>query len=116
MFWDPVWLASIRSTKLTLASLATLPNDVIHVYLGLLLWLGAETLRRSGRPAGSRWRGLLPVVALALALEIPDVLINVFVDGRLSPGENVKDLVLTSFLPFLLAAVTRQSRPVPASS
>ena len=90
--------------KVWLMAHTHLAQDALHVYVGLLVLVGACMLLR--RPLGSLLP-LLLVLAAALAGEALDMRIELAKAGQWNWRESVHDVLNTMFWPVLLALLAR---------
>lgn len=93
-----------QDLKLAMIGLTGLSRDALHVYIGLLVFLGVALLLR--RPLRS-WLPLAAVVIVALGAELLDLRNDLALHGRLRFGESTHDLVNTAFWPAVLMLLAR---------
>ena len=79
--------------------------DSLHVVVGLLLQLTVAGVFRSTLKS---WRPWLAVLALELANEANDLLVERWPDPGRQWGEGAKDVLLTMLLPTVLLLVARR--------
>ena len=100
-------MSPLQSAKLVLVGDLGLAKDALHIYVGLLVWLGAAALfRLSLRDP----RPLALVLLVAIAGEVWDQIDTVRAGGELAYARNWHDVWNTMFWPtalFLLARYTR---------
>lgn len=94
------WL--LFKTELTRAT--ALSRDALHVYLGLLVQLGAALILR--RKLGD-WLPWLAVLALAIGNEIADLWVDIWPEQALQAASAIHDLVNTMILPTAVLAFAR---------
>jgi hypothetical protein len=78
--------------------------DALHVILGVVIQLGAAALFRKSVDRLGPW---LVVLAVELANELNDLLVEVWPDPGMQYGEAVKDVVLTMLLPTIILVAAR---------
>jgi hypothetical protein len=100
-------MSPFQHAKLALVGFAGLPKDALHIYAGLIVFLGAAALFR--RPLSS-WLPLGAVLLAALAGELWDVIDTHNAREPIHWWRNWHDVWNTLFWPavlFLLARYTR---------
>lgn len=96
--------ADIQDLKITVMSLTGLSKDALHVYVGLIVFLGAALILR--RPAGSPLPWLAAFVA-ALLGEVVDARGDLTSLGYWRWLDSMRDVVNTIFWPTLLVLAAR---------
>jgi len=79
--------------------------DSLHVIGGVLLQFAAAMVMRTDVASGRPW---LLVLALELANEASDLLVEQWPDPAMQWGEGGKDVLLTMLLPTLILIVARR--------
>ncbi len=103
-------MSAFQSSKLWLVATLGLPKDALHIYVGLILFLGAAALFR--RPLRSPLP-ILVVILAALAGELWDIIDTRNAGQSIHWARNWHDVWNTSFWPlalYLLARFTRVLR------
>ncbi len=91
----------VREWKLLLLEILKMPNDAIHIYIGVIcFWLVS-------RKMSGLWRLLIPGLLISLILEVPDLGFNWIAYHSFAWRESFTDIVGTSLIPVLWVA----SRP-----
>jgi hypothetical protein len=79
--------------------------DALHVLAGVALQLGFAALLRTSL---SHWGPWLFVLALEVANEVSDLVVEQWPDPGMQWGESARDVVLTMLLPSILLLVARR--------
>ena len=100
-------LSAFQQGKLWLTSHSGLAKDALHVYIGLLILLGAARLFKG--KVGD-WRPLIVVVAFAVVGELWDIRDVYVIPGPLDLPANWHDIWNTIFWPGVLTLLARYTR------
>jgi len=100
-------MTAFQAWKTWLVTLTGLPKDALHIYVGLIVFLGAAALLR--RSPGD-WRPLAAALVVALAGETWDMADSWRAVEPLEWGRGWHDLWNTMFWPLVLHALARWSR------
>lgn len=100
-------MSAFQQTKLWLVGTLGLPKDALHIYVGLILFLGAAALFR--KPLRSPLP-ILVVILAALAGELWDVIDTRAAHRQILWARNWHDVWNTCFWPFALYLFARFTR------
>lgn len=100
-------MSSFQSAKVWLLQLLGLPKDALHIYVGLLIFLGVAALFRRSL---SSPLPMLAVLTAALAGEVWDVFDTWRAGQPIYWWRNWHDVWNTSFWPAILFLLTRYTR------
>ncbi len=90
--------------KLVAVDLSGLAKDALHVYVALIIYAASCVL--FGWKTW-QWRTLVPVLLVALANEVNDILFNLEIEKDAYIWSSVHDMVNTMVLPVMLLALSR---------
>ncbi|MCR2833664.1 hypothetical protein [Parerythrobacter lacustris] len=90
--------------KLVAVDLTGLAKDALHIYVALIVY--AASCIMFGWKTW-QWRTLVPVLLVALANEVNDILFNLEIEKNPYIWSSVHDMVNTMMLPVLLLALSR---------
>ena len=99
-----VTMSAFQSAKLAIVSFLSLPKDALHVYVGLIIFLGAMVTLRKPMRSLVPW---LVVLLLALAGEMWDGYDDLRSLGHLRPAASWHDIWNTLFWPTALLLLAR---------
>ena len=100
-------MSAFQNSKLWLVGTLGLPKDALHIYVGLILFLGTAALLR--RPLRSPLP-ILVVILAALAGELWDIIDTRNADATIFWARNWHDIWNTSFWPLVLYLLARFTR------
>jgi hypothetical protein len=100
-------MSAFQSSKLWLVETLGLPKDALHIYVGLILFLGTAALFR--RPLRSPLP-ILVVILAALAGELWDIIDTRAAGREIFWARNWHDVWNTSFWPMVLYLLARFTR------
>jgi hypothetical protein len=99
-------MSPFQQAKLDLVEATGLAKDALHIYVGLIIFLGSCLL--FGWKA-RQWKPLLLVLAAALAGEAWDLRDTLVYGATLDLADSAKDIVDTVLVPAVLLLATRFS-------
>src|SRR5215210_6824376 len=100
-------MSSFQSVKMSLVHAFGLPKDALHIYVGMILFLGTAALFR--RPLRSPLP-ILVVFGAALAGELWDLIDTRNAGATIFWARNWHDIWNTSFWPLVLFVLARFTR------
>ena len=100
-------MSAFQEAKLALLAFVGLPKDALHIYVGLIVFLGAAALFR--RPLSS-WLPLGAVLLAALGGELWDVIDTRNAGRDVAWWRNWHDVWNTLFWPAVLFLLARSTR------
>ena len=107
--WRPASLSATSPPSKARARCSTgsLPRDSLHLHLGLLVFFGWVAVRRTSLGAVA---ALLAAVAVAVGIEVFDLVDDCATFGAPRWGESAHDLVNTVFWPTAVVLLARGGR------
>jgi hypothetical protein len=97
-------MTSWHQGKLFVEHALTVSHDVLHLLLGLLVWI---LIALAGRRPLTSWRPWLWLLALILWNEAVDLWVERWPDPGQQYGEGAKDLLLTMVVPTIVMLAAR---------
>ena len=97
-------LTLYQEFKLIVVEFTGLSKDALHIYVGLLTFFAAVAVLKKGNVDSS---ALIPVVVVALLMEVIDLIGNYQTMDSMFWGNSVHDLANTLFWPLAIVLLTR---------
>lgn len=104
--WSSTLAQRWHETKTFVEHSIAFSDDVLHVWVGVLLQLAVAAVTKR---TISSWLPWLVVLGLELANEASDFRFERWPDLAMQAGESAKDVILTMLLPTVLLVVVRRA-------